>query len=311
MDANSKTAKRIGDKTMERKIGETFEFEGKTLRVEENKCASCDGCFFERKCSKYQSKKAGECSEYDRSDNKNVIFIEVKDEQPKETKELKERKIGEVFEFEGKTLKAIESKHYTCYGCFFNGNCVPCKNIGYCRPEHRTDKKNIMFVEVEQPQKLNLCDILKNCPQGEMFWSPLFGDVKFHDINQKRNFINIVLDNGVTWNINADGTISFGTTTSPEIMLYPSREQRDWTNVKYDTNKEKFDPKTLKVFDRVIVRDYEGEWKINIFSHICNCAYPYKCIVDFYNRCIPYNDDTKHLVGTNNEAPEFYRYWED
>ena len=27
--------------------------------------------------------------------------------------------------------------------------------------------------------------------------------------------------------------------------------------------------------------------------------------------CIPFNDDTKHLLDTNEEAPEFYRYWED
>ena len=26
---------------------------------------------------------------------------------------------------------------------------------------------------------------------------------------------------------------------------------------------------------------------------------------------IPYNEETKHLAGTNKEAPEFYRYWED
>ena len=29
------------------------------------------------------------------------------------------------------------------------------------------------------------------------------------------------------------------------------------------------------------------------------------------NVVIPYNDETKHLVGTTDEAPEFYRYWED
>ena len=33
-----------------------------------------------------------------------------------------------------------------------------------------------------------------------------------------------------------------------------------------------------------------------------NCQY--KC-------CVPYNDETKNLVGTKNEAPEYYRYWED
>ena len=26
---------------------------------------------------------------------------------------------------------------------------------------------------------------------------------------------------------------------------------------------------------------------------------------------ICHNDDTKHLIGTKEEAPEFYRYWED
>lgn len=32
---------------------------------------------------------------------------------------------------------------------------------------------------------------------------------------------------------------------------------------------------------------------------------------DNYLMIIPYNDDTKHLVGTSLEAPEYYRYWED
>lgn len=30
-----------------------------------------------------------------------------------------------------------------------------------------------------------------------------------------------------------------------------------------------------------------------------------------YVYCIPYNDDTKHLVNTTDEAPEYYRYWEE
>ena len=296
---------------MERKIGETFEYEGKKLMVTEVK-VGCDGCFFERICSKYRSEKAGECSEYDRSDHKSVIFIEVKDEQPQETEEIKERKIGEIFEFEGKTLKAIESKHYTCYDCFFNsGNCSK-YNIGYCEPKNRTDKKNIIFVEVEQLQKLNLREILKNCQKGETFWSPIFGNVKFNGINQKRNFINIVLENGETWNINADGTISFGTIISPEVMLYPSKDQRNWDKFTPQLKKDKFDPKTLKPFDKVIVRDgYREIWLCSIFSNIIEEAHPYCTASGRYLRCIPYNEDTKHLVGTTEEAPEFYKYWED
>ena len=117
-----------------------------------------------------------------------------------------------------------------------------------------------------------------------------------------------------TWEINADGTISIDEVTSPEVMLYPSREQREWSKLTAPwLKKERFDPKTLKAFDRVLVKDSESlTWKINLFSHINNKAeYPYCCLLSFYKYCIPYNDDTKHLVSTTKEAPEFYRYWED
>ena len=81
----------------------------------------------------------------------------------------------------------------------------------------------------------------------------------------------------------------------------------------YELIPNKFDPKTLKAFDRVIVWDeINAEWfcanyshrkKTNIFIAATTCGN--------YLRCIPYNDDTKHLVGTTDEAPEFYKYWED
>ena len=163
-------------------------------------------------------------------------------------------------------------------------------------------------------ENIDLTKILKDCPKGETFWSPVFGDIKFHDINQKRNFINIVLENGETWNINADGTISFGDVTSPEIMLYPSHEQRDWSKFTAPwLKKERFDPKTLKPFDRVLVSYGESNWKCKLFSHIDNneSKYKYDCCDALYEYCIPYNEDTKHLVGTTEEAPEYYRYWED
>ena len=76
----------------------------------------------------------------------------------------------------------------------------------------------------------------------------------------------------------------------------------------------KFDPKTLQPFDKVLVRDnYKEEWSCNFFSHISNddVYHPYITLNIGYIFCIPYNEDTKHLVGTKEEAPEYYRYWED
>ena len=77
--------------------------------------------------------------------------------------------------------------------------------------------------------------------------------------------------------------------------------------------KHKFDPKTLQPFDKVLVRDYNTEkWECDFFSHtIESGVYKYATIKCVFRQCIPYNDDTKHLVCTTEEAPEFYRYWEE
>ena len=228
-----------------------------------------------------------------------------------------ERKIGETFEFEGHKLKVVDKDGYGCDGCFFlNRECSLTRDVsGFCSNEYRTDKKRVIFVEAkdEQPQELNLCEILKDCPKGEKFWSPMLGAVKLHDIIQSEDIIIIEAKNRETWEINSDGTINIGDIISPEIMLYPSKEQRDWTKVKYEKKTEKFDPKTLKPFDRVLARNHGSHrWACDLFSDIIDgdeCLY--HCIGSYYRYCIPYNDDTKHLVDTKKEAPVFYRYWED
>ena len=321
---------------MERKIGDTFEFEGKKLQVKESASNGCDGCFFYMKCSSITMGLSGECEVDARDDGKDVIFVEVQEqpqqaEQPQETKEGRERRIGEVFEYKGKKLKVVDGEN-ECDKCYFYNN-IYCTRIdriaGACLMSRRIDNKSVKFVEVteehetqqaEQPQeqaeqpRLNLCEILKHCPKGEMFWSPLLGDVKLYGTDQETEKVVVTAVGNVNWSINADGTIPIESFTSPEIMLYPSREQRDWTKVKYEPKKEKFDPKTLKSFDRVITRNEYDEWTCALFSHIGNkpnTRFIYVTCESVYEYCIPYNDETKHLVGTKDEAPEYYRYWED
>ena len=77
--------------------------------------------------------------------------------------------------------------------------------------------------------------------------------------------------------------------------------------------KDKFDLKTLKPFDRVLVRNFKAyKWKCEHFSYFNEGNdYPCMCCSNSYVFCVPYNDETKHLVGTSDEAPEYYRYWEE
>lgn len=89
-------------------------------------------------------------------------------------------------------------------------------------------------------------------------------------------------------------------------------------NYKQEKKTERFDPKTLKPFDKVIIRhDVLSEWEASLFSHRntyygIDDLYSFRTVTDrCVDCCIPYNDETKHLIGTYDKAPEFYRYWED
>ena len=160
-------------------------------------------------------------------------------------------------------------------------------------------------------ENLNLVEILKDCPKGTKLYSIAYGDVRFEKIDESKEYpIHIRVDDYDIGSLTADGQIYAN--TNGECALFPSKEQRDWS--KFKVNKPKFDPKTLQAFDKVLVRNENYQvWQCDLFSHIKNggIQFMYRCVSSSHKCCIPYNDDTKHLVGTNDEAPEFYRYWED
>lgn len=162
-------------------------------------------------------------------------------------------------------------------------------------------------------ENIDLTNILKDCPKWTKLYSSTFGEVEFQYIKQDSIYpIVIKLKNGVIENIASDGKIFYD--YDGECTLFPSKDQRDWSKLTVPWyKKEKFDPKTLQPFDRVIARSYcDDGWECDIFSHINQeYSFPYVCIGQAWKCCIPYNDDTKHLVGTTEEAPEYYRYWEE
>ena len=167
-------------------------------------------------------------------------------------------------------------------------------------------------------ENLNLVEILKDCPKGTKLYSPIFGEVEFEGVYN--NAIYPIAVKAKTNPIEGKCTEQFiylapsgilDISFNSECMLFPSREQRDWS--KFKTKKPKFVPKTLCPFDKVLRRDTCIEdWECDFFSHIDDGGgnYPYITTSKANKFCIPYNDDTKHLVGTTEEAPEYYRYWE-
>ena len=163
-------------------------------------------------------------------------------------------------------------------------------------------------------ENIDLTQILKDCPKGWEFYSSIYGYVYFEGLNTGDKYpVIISYKNGKLECFGADGRLLLD--CAGECVLFPSKDQRDWSKFTapwYKPEKKKFDPKTLKPFDKVIVKGPDSKWVCGIFSHYDKEKFmPYICIGWFYDICIPYNDDTKHLLGTTDEAPEYYRYWED
>ena len=162
-------------------------------------------------------------------------------------------------------------------------------------------------------ENIDLTKILKDCPKGFKLYSLTRGEVAFCHINKNHILypIEVEVRKDIFECYSSEGKIY---KNEGECTLVPSKDQRNWSKFTAPWyKKDKFDPKTLQPFDKVLVRDDGScEWKINFYSHKIEGAFPFnfKCVSSVYIYCIPYNDDTKHLVGTKDEAPEYYRYWE-
>ena len=159
-------------------------------------------------------------------------------------------------------------------------------------------------------ENLDLCLILRDCPKDSKLYCTFLGDVLFFKIVNNKIFVHI---GHTEWTFYSDGKF----TCDGECVIFPSREQRDWSKFKrfWDKPKvEKFDVNTLQPFDKILTRDKVNEnWNCAIFSHIDKSysIYPIITVGPFYNNwCIPYNDETKHLVGTTEDCPEYYKWWE-
>ncbi len=232
--------------------------------------------------------------------------------------------------------------------------------------------------------KINIAEILKDCPKGMKLYSPIYGKIELWKVYSDTVY-PIMIATGIDrrGEFTSDGKL-YEKYPSAECLLFPSSEMRDWTkffkrgDVVYSksgkisaifegwvnddytefnttinfyvddasygeeeicyTNcfvkasdeeratfianaekhyKGKYNPETLQVepvklecpfkpFGKVLVRNNdEMVWKADYFSHYKdNNAYHYCCIGNSYRDCIPFNDQTAHLLGTTDPYTE-------
>lgn len=172
-------------------------------------------------------------------------------------------------------------------------------------------------------ENLDLTKILEGCPKGTKFYSSNYGDVTFYEISpyaRERYPIRLhyrslnINSQPILLSLTEDGRSVYA--YDGECTLFPSKEQRDWSKFErfWDKpKKERFDVNTLQPFDKVLSRyGTESNWMCTYFSHIIDKVNPYvDCNGIIVHVCIPYNEETKHLVGTQEDCPEFYKWWEE
>lgn len=144
---------------------------------------------------------------------------------------------------------------------------------------------------------MNIAEILKKFPKGTKLYSPIYGKIELVDVEDNELYsITCVTQKGNYKTFTSEGKI-FNDYTDSECVLFPSKEQRDWSKFGATDHEAKHQ---FKPFDKVLVRDYnDNEWNCDFFSNMNEHGY-YNCINSWWRQCIPY-DGNEHLLGTAND----------
>lgn len=157
-------------------------------------------------------------------------------------------------------------------------------------------------------ENIDLTKILDGCPEGTVFYSSIHDEVKFLHIDESLECPIVMIHDYDNYSFfGKDGRRIPG---RGECIVFPSKYQRDWSKFERFWDR-KFDLNTLEPFDKVLVRNRKTDlWLTDMFTfHIDKPVA--KCITGAYMQCIPYNEDTKHLLGTTNDCPEYFKWWEE
>ena len=164
-------------------------------------------------------------------------------------------------------------------------------------------------------ENLDLTKILEGCPKGIDFYHTVYGTVLFNSIDLDSEYpIRFIVGKNQVNSVTKSGLAI--SDYKGECVLLPSKDQRDWSKFErfWDKPKiKKFDPKTLQPFDKVLSKEgFSSKWTCTFFSHMDNdVSFPVYCSGGYFKVCIPYNEETKHLVGTSDDCPEYYKWWKD
>lgn len=151
----------------------------------------------------------------------------------------------------------------------------------------------------------DLVGILENVEEGTKLYSPVCGEVEFSGLFDGEKLLIRCKKDGHNYYFLRDGRVC---EEGEECLLFPGKYNRDWDSLK--PKKPRFDTFTLQPFDKVLWRNSEDDlWLPGFVQEVVRWCDIFVIGKNYCRYVVPYNDDTKDIVNTSNEAPEFYQYW--
>lgn len=162
-------------------------------------------------------------------------------------------------------------------------------------------------------------------------WSD-FSNPRFATEEEKQKLLKVIKDNGYKWNAETktlEKLIVPKFKVGDRIQFNNERPIRIIKSLEYDRYRLdngcyikfgnegaykllKFNISTLKPFDKVLVRDYNGHhWRCALYERYDNTRdiMYFATIIGHYQQCIPF-EGNEHLLGTSNDCDEYYKNWE-
>ena len=93
-------------------------------------------------------------------------------------------------------------------------------------------------------ENLNLVKILEDCPKGTKLYSTVYGEVEFDGIENEEGFpVKFVKSDGYRGSVTTQGLVL--SSYDGECTLFPSKEQRDWSEFTAPWYKKEMDTNSM------------------------------------------------------------------
>lgn len=146
-------------------------------------------------------------------------------------------------------------------------------------------------------ENINIAEILKDAPNNTRLYSPIYGIVRFDRLRTDNKTIEVSVDNTykhfdyygrAIWHNLSDVML-----TGEECLLFPSKENRDWSTFKAHWKHKHFEP-----FQKILVANNFNIWCADLYDYYdketdTHCSIRCNLIDD--NKILPYEGNEEKL----------------